>query len=367
MTNLKHISSYLAVATLVLTAVAVFHTTPVAYAYGGGSHHGGGSYHSDGCGSCDYVAPVNCDCNYTTPTTDCGSCDYIPPTTDCGSCNYVPPVDCNCNYTPPTPAPVTLTATCTANPSSINAGGTITWTAQASGGDSNYTYSWSGAAYGSGQTQNLSYNVVGTKNATVTVHSGNQSATASCQGYVNDNYVPPYYPTNQNLPAYCYASPGTVNAGNRVDWYASASGGNGSYTYSWSGSNIINNGQSAYAVYQNPGTQSAYVTVYSNGQTVSANCSVSVNSVGSVTINQNPTGNLSSGVYLSTVPYTGAGPNWKISLFVLGLVMWSAFAAFIILKKNGSLATAGVRMGTVTSMTDRIEQFKKENLARKNS
>ena len=364
MANFKHIFSYLASATLVLVAVMVFHAVPVAYAHGGGSHYG------NGCESCDYVPPVDCDCNYTQPTIpDCGSCGYIPPTNDCGSCNYVPPVNCDCNYTPPapTPTPVTLTATCTANPSSVNVGDSITWSAQATGGSGSYTYSWSGAAYGSGQTQSLFYNVAGTKSATVTVHSGDQSVTANCQGYVNNNnvYYPPYYPpTNQNLSAYCYATPGTVNIGNRVDWYASASGGNGNYSYTWSGSNIINNGQSAYAVYQNPGTQNAYVTVYSNGQSVSVNCSVIVNSVGSVTINQNPTGNLSSGVYLSTVPYTGAGPNWKISLFVLGLVMWSAFMAFMILKKNGSLAVVS---GSVSSMTERIEQFKRDNIARKNS
>lgn len=379
----------------------------------GGSSYGNGGYD---CGSCGYVPPVDCGCDYTppTPVTLTATCTANPSSVNVGdsitwsaqatggsgsytyswsgsvngsgqtqslaysvagtknatvtvrsgtqsvtaSCqgvvnNNVPPVN-------------NLSATCTANPSSINAGDTITWTAQPSGGDGNYTYSWSGAVYGSGQTQSLSYSVVGTKNATVTVHSGNQSVTASCQGYVNNNYVPPYYPPNQNLSVYCYANPGTVNAGNRVDWYANASGGNGNYTYSWSGSNITTNGQSAYAVYQYPGTQNAYVTVYSNGQSVSANCSVLVNSVGSVTINQNPTGNLSSGVYLSTVPYTGAGPNWKISLFVLGLVMWSAFVAFMILKKRGILATAGGSLGE-TSMAERIAEFKRLNQLRKNS
>ena len=129
--------------------------------------------------------------------------------------------------------PTNLTATCSANPSSINVGDSITWSAQAAGGTGSYTYSWSGSVNGSGQTQSLVYNTVGTKNATVTVHSGNQTATANCQGTVTNNVPPP-----TTLTATCTANPSSVNVGDTITWAAQATGGSGSYTYSWSSSTI---------------------------------------------------------------------------------------------------------------------------------
>ncbi len=47
----------------------------------------------------------------------------------------------------------------------------------------------------------------------------------------------------------------------------------------------------------------------------------------------NDTPNLSS-VYLSDVPYTGAGDVLKVTLFTLALILWSGFIAYVILKKR---------------------------------
>ena len=101
-----------------------------------------------------------------------------------------------------------------------------------------------------------------------------------------------------------------------------------------------------------PGTKMPRLTVYSNGQSAVANCSVSVGGVGQ----------LSSGVYLTQVPYTGVDFNLKLVLFLIGITLWSAFAAYMIIRKRNSLIYAN---GAKTDMTDRLEEFKKENLKNK--
>ncbi len=61
--------------------------------------------------------------------------------------------------------------------------------------------------------------------------------------------------------------------GNEVVWRAFASGGNGYYTYSWSGTDgLYSQGSTARKGYAYPGQKNAYVTVYSNGMSASAYC-----------------------------------------------------------------------------------------------
>jgi len=99
------------------------------------------------------------------------------------------------------------------------------------------------------------------------------------------NYDYPYnynnnYNNNSNynnypqLTATCYANTSRTTVGTNVVWRAYASGGNGSYTYSWSGtdgkygySNIL----STY--YNTSGIKSASVRVYSNGSQTNVQCS----------------------------------------------------------------------------------------------
>lgn len=69
------------------------------------------------------------------------------------------------------------------------------------------------------------------------------------------------------------------------------------------------------------------------------------------------TGTLASGVFLSQIPFTGAAENMRMALFVLGMILWSAFVAWIIMKKRG------VKAGT--NHENIFENFKRENLARK--
>lgn len=77
--------------------------------------------------------------------------------------------------------------------------------------------------------------------------------------------------TNSNYNNYSYNYNGYNN--NSVTWTAYASGGNGNYSYSWSGSDgLYGSGQTVYFNYTYPGTKTAYVTVYSNGQSITQAC-----------------------------------------------------------------------------------------------
>ncbi len=101
----------------------------------------------------------------------------------------------------------------------------------------------------------------------------------------NNNYNYGSYVATPNLPygtlftwtninANCYANPQTSYPGSPITWYATASGGNGYFTYSWSGSDSLNGNQSAVSkIYYYSGTRTARVTVTSNGQSVTTQCS----------------------------------------------------------------------------------------------
>ncbi len=78
-----------------------------------------------------------------------------------------------------------------------------------------------------------------------------------------------------NIGVSCYANPQTSYLGNTITWTATATGGNGYFTYSWAGSDgltgtdMIENKQ-----YFTSGMKTAVVTVTSNGQSVSKACNV---------------------------------------------------------------------------------------------
>lgn len=72
-------------------------------------------------------------------------------------------------------------------------------------------------------------------------------------------------------------------------------------------------------------------------------------------------GTYTSGVFLSQIPYTGASANSSVALFVIGLWIWSATVAYFIVKKYSLLQT--YNSSGSASFHDRIEKFKKQNLA----
>ncbi len=177
--------------------------------------------------------------------------------------------------TPPPPAPTpipTLSASCSVNPSAVNIGGTLNWRANASGGTGSYTYSWSGT---DGLTSTFSsvfksYSTAGTKTGTVTITSGSQSITRTCSAVVNT-------PT-PTLSASCSVNPSAVNIGGTLSWGVNASGGTGSYTYSWSGTDgLTSNSPFVSKSYSTAGTKTGTVTITSGSQSITQTCSAVVN------------------------------------------------------------------------------------------
>ena len=156
-------------------------------------------------------------------------------------------------------------ASCSVSQTSITTGQSVTYTGSASGGTGSYTYSWSGSVSGTGQTRTVTYSTTGTKNVTLTVRSGNQTATAECPSVVvNAPEIPAFQ-------ASCSVSRTFINNGQQVTYTGSASGGTGSYTYSWSGS-VSGTGQTRTVTYSTTGTKNVTLTVRSGNQTATAEC-----------------------------------------------------------------------------------------------
>lgn len=187
-----------------------------------------------------------------------------------------------------------LRVSCYSMPQTAKLGQSVTWYASAYGGNNSYNYTWSGdeGLSGYGQSIGKVYSYSGFKNASVTVISGGQSISQNCDDSVKilasyysnppiTNYPPVYYPPTYIPPA-SYYSPITVSCspnassasvGQGITWTAYATGGNGYFTYNWTGTDgLYGIGQSTYFTYANPGSKIASVTVYSGGQSVTQSC-----------------------------------------------------------------------------------------------
>ncbi len=247
----------------------------------------------------------------------------------------------NYNYSAP------LTVTCSTSNTSVPLGATVSWNANVSGGSGYYTYQWSGSdqIYGSNSSITVSYNTPGIKYATVTVNSNGQTITQSCYNTVTvsqPNYAPNQYQYGNNnysgqgnlqngsLVVACAAGARTVNVGTPVTWSAEATGGNGQYVYSWTGSDGLSGSRSSVATsYETTGTKTASVTVTSGGNSVTSACDNTVNVV--------PAGqNIASGQLGTTAHTNGANGSSNStlsanSLFSLGNLPWGWVALLVII------------------------------------
>ena len=253
-----------------------------------------------------------------------------------------------------------LSGSCSVDDSNINLDESIRWRADASGGNGSYSYEWSGEYPLSGRTgrdTNVSYNSAGTKYGSVVIRSGGQSITRSCGSvYVSNDYnsYNSYYSTNNNnLNLSCTVNSANISVGQTATWNASATGGNGNYYYSWTGTDsLYGNGSIVSKVFSALGTKYATVTVTSNGQTKSLNCPTVV--VGGLAYPNLGTPASLSSVYLNQVPYTGIGDNPKFIAFIIGLFMFSALATYMIVSNRAK-----------TERKNKILDFKNENMLRK--
>jgi hypothetical protein len=87
------------------------------------------------------------------------------------------------------------------------------------------------------------------------------------------NYGYPSYEL-PSVTVYCSANVNTAYPGQMVTWTAYPSGGNGYYSFDWTGENVSNNNSaSAFATYYIPGTKSPTVTVSSGNKHIKQGCS----------------------------------------------------------------------------------------------
>ncbi len=221
---------------------------------------------------------------------------------------------------------VPFSVSCYASPSNVSPGNQVSWYANASGGNGNYSYSWNGTdnLSGSNQTVSHQYYGLGQQSATVTVFSNGQSMSSTCYAnvsYQNGNNGGNNGNNNGPLSATCTAYPQNANINDQVNWIVqNASGGNGNYYYSWSGTDgLYGTGSSVLKSYQYGGQKTAAVTISSNGQQYVASCSTYVN--GNGYNNGNNYNNRNNGGQLSVSCYgtpsnanVGDQVNWNATI-----------------------------------------------------
>lgn len=220
--------------------------------------------------------------------------------------NYGGCTSCGHNNIPQVPQPISLS--CSPTLTTLHAGESTTWTAQVSGGDGAYSYSWTGSdgLSGSGPNVSKNYSTSGVKSASVTVNSGGQSRTASCG---NVTVTEPASELNP-LAVSCSVTPGTVHKGESATWNAVATGGNGNYSYTWTGSDgLTGSSNSLGKVYALSGYKTGSVTVTSGNQTVVRSCgSVFVDEP---PVSQNPLTGTCSLLSGNTNPSIGSNVTWR--------------------------------------------------------
>ena len=166
-----------------------------------------------------------------------------------------------------------LTATISATPTTATVGANITFSVTPTGGTGTYTYVWSGTDSSSSTTQSYirSFSTTGTKTLQCVITSGSQSITKTIDVTVSDS------PITGSITV--TTSP--VVLGNSVSLTMNASGGNGTYTYSWSDNDtpvLTGTTQSVTKTYASIGTKTVTCNVTSGGVTTPFTATVVVES-----------------------------------------------------------------------------------------
>lgn len=243
-------------------------------------------------------------------------------------------------YPTPTPYTSNLEGSCYSSLSNIQVGSATTWVASAWGGTGSYSYSWNGTdgLSSGGNSVQKAYYAPGTKTASVTISSGNQTITRSCgsvyvhdnYNYYNNNYDYNYYDNNyyytQPLQVSCGVTTSYGTTGSPVNWYSNVSGGNGNYQYYWSGTDGLSGYSSSLrTAYNYPGYKTATLRVTSNnGQSATANCG-SVNITSNTPVYNNPisgtiscSANVASAQTTDIVTWSANVPNYGYSSITWG-------------------------------------------------
>ena len=185
---------------------------------------------------------------------------------------------------PPPPPPSPVSVTCAPSASTAIYGGSIVWTAHASGGSGAYSYSWADTAGHTAATGGVNtfgpfvYSPGSIGASVIALDSNNSQASGNCSTTVISPTPPPPPPPPPSVSASCGAS---TNANGSITWSVLATGGTGSYTYSWADT-AGHQGSTGSATTYGPFTYNAssvsasVIAVDSSGVQATANCSTSV-------------------------------------------------------------------------------------------
>lgn len=163
-----------------------------------------------------------------------------------------------------------LSGTCNVSPSSgLVPGQEITWSVSPLGGQAIYEYSWTGSEGLSGDDRSVfhAYRTEGLKWAQVTITSGNERAVINCS-QVRISYPP--------LRGSCSVNTTASNERITTRWDSQAVGGDGVYTYFWSGNGVSGNTSSVESSYSTGGSKEASVTISSNGESIRLTCDTNI-------------------------------------------------------------------------------------------
>ncbi len=239
-----------------------------------------------------------------------------------------------------------ISLSCTVSDKTVKVGEEVHLRATASGGSGNYTYTWYGDSplnNSRGRDQYVRYTSTGKKDASVTVRdSWGNTRTKSC-GTITVSQSGSS--SSSNLQFTCSVNSSTVGVGETVIYTSKVSGGSGSYTYEWWGSdNAYGSSPSLLYNYTYAGQKTMKLKVTSGSQSKTLDCPV-------VVVNNNY-----SGIYLNQVPYTGIGDHKAIIAFLTLLVLLSGVGSYMYIRHK--------------SMRDRklaIENFKMDNLSKRHN
>ncbi|HEY4479574.1 MAG TPA: cytochrome b5 domain-containing protein, partial [Candidatus Paceibacterota bacterium] len=220
----------------------------------------------------EYIAPGSSLSLDQTPQSGWSFYGWSGACSGTGSCNLLMDSAKIINATFATSAPSPLSVSCSASPTSINRGDASSWGATITGGLGSYTYNWSGTDGLLGTTPSVAqvYNTVGTKSASVTVTSGAEQVTRACSNTITVG-------DQAALSVSCSGSPTSINTNDTANWTAAVSGGLGSYSYSWAGTDSLGGSSASVSkVYTAQGTKSADVTVASGSEQITRACGNSI-------------------------------------------------------------------------------------------
>lgn len=143
---------------------------------------------------------------------------------------------------------------------------------------------------------------------------------------------------------------------------------NGNYYNGYNGYNSYNYGSGGFTYTTYPSNYYTYPTSYTSPVTYTYPSTTYTSYSGS------NLGRSVSGVFLSQVPSTGIGFSLKMNLFIVGLLLWSLFAAFMIARKKAVSSVASVTTASSASIgsisptavkLSKIEAFKASNMKKK--